>query len=64
MTSKEYLESQFRKLKNTKYGFHIKISDGEGNETNRMELSPNRAKEILHIIQKRFDIINDPKFFN
>lgn len=50
-TSYDYLKNQFKKLKKTKYGFHIKISDGVGNSTNRMELTPNRAKEILKILQ-------------
>ncbi len=54
MTSKEYLKTQFKKLKKTKYGFSLKIFDGEGNETNQMELTPNRAKEIIEIL-KDFD---------
>jgi len=53
MTSEEYLRNQFDKLKQTKYGFSVTISDGEGNYTNRMELTPNRAKEILKILQER-----------
>ena len=34
MTSEEYLRNQFDKLKQTKYGFSVTISDGEGNYTN------------------------------
>jgi hypothetical protein len=51
MTSKEYLINQFNKLQKTKYGFSIKIFDGNGNATNQMELTPNRAKEILEVIK-------------
>ena len=47
----KYLYDQFKKLKKTKYGFHIKISDGVGNSTNRMELTPNRAKDISKILE-------------
>ncbi len=54
MTSKEYLKAQFKKLKKTKYGFSLKIFDAEGNATNQMELTPNRAKEIIEIL-KDFD---------
>ena len=53
MTSEEYLRRQFYKLKNTKYGFSVKIFDGEGNHTNQMELTPNRAIEILRILNER-----------
>ena len=51
MTSEEYLKHQFKKLQKTKYGFSIKIFDGNGNATNQMELTPNRAKEILKLLQ-------------
>jgi len=51
MTSKEYLINQFKKLQKTKYGFSIKIFDGNGNATNQIELTPNRAKEILEFIE-------------
>tara|TARA_Y100001973_G_C5195500_1_gene333974 strand:- start:186 stop:365 length:180 start_codon:yes stop_codon:yes gene_type:complete len=53
MTSEEYLKKQFDRLKNTKYGFSVKIWDGEGNHTNQMELTPNRASQILKILQER-----------
>ena len=39
--------------KNTKYGFSIKIFDGEGNHTHCMELTPNRAKDILKILKEK-----------
>ena len=47
----KYLYDQFKKLKKTEYGFKIKISDGEGNSTNTMDLTPNRAKDILKILE-------------
>ena len=53
MTSEEYLRNQFDKLKQTKFGFAVTISDGEGNYTNRMELTPNRAREILKILEEK-----------
>ena len=53
MTSQEYLRRQFYRLKNTKYGFSVIIYDGEGNHTNQMELTPNRAVEILTILNER-----------
>ena len=53
MTSEEYLRNQFDKLKQTEFGFSIKIFDGEGNYTNQMELTPNRAKEILKILEEK-----------
>ena len=56
MTDQEYLESQFKKLVNSTYGFSIKISDGEGNSTNRMELTPNRAKHILEWLNKNWSV--------
>ena len=40
MTSKQYLNNQF---------------DGVGNETNRMELTPNRAREIIDILESKAD---------
>ena len=49
----QYVRSEFDKLKNTKYGFSVKIFDGEGNHTHCMELTPNRAKEILKILNER-----------
>ena len=53
MTSEEYLRNQFDKLNKTKFGFSIKIFDGEGNYTNQMELTPNRAREILKILEEK-----------
>jgi len=53
MDSKEYIETQFQRLKTTKYGFSVKIFDGDGNATNQMELTPNRAREILEVLEKR-----------
>jgi REP element-mobilizing transposase RayT len=49
----QYVRSEFDKLKNTKYGFSVKIFDGEGNHTHCMELTPNRAKDILKILNER-----------
>ena len=49
----QYLKGEFDKLKNTKYGFSIKIFDGEGNHTHCMELTPNRAKDILKILKEK-----------
>lgn len=53
MNSKQYLQEQFKKLNSTKYGFSIKIFDGSGNSTNQMELTPNRAIELLEILKQR-----------
>ena len=53
MTSEEYLRKQFDKLEQTKFGFSIKIFDGKGRFTNQMELTPNRAKEILKILEEK-----------
>ncbi len=55
MTSKQYLNNQFKRLQKTQYGFSIKIFDGVGNETNRMELTPNRAREIIDILESKAD---------
>jgi len=52
----DYLKGQFEKLKTTKYGFSIKIFDGEGNSTNQMELTPNRADEIKEILKKHIQV--------
>ena len=49
----QYVRSQFEKLKSTKYGFHIKIVDGENNSTNYMELTPQKTKLILKILNER-----------
>jgi hypothetical protein len=49
ITSEKYLYDQFKKLQTTKYGFSIKIFDGVGNETNQMELTPNRLKDLLKL---------------
>jgi len=48
-----YVRDQFKKLKTTKYGFNIKIVDGENNSTNYMELTPDRVKDILKILVER-----------
>ena len=48
----DYLKEQFEKLKTTKYGFSIKIFDGEGNSTNHLELTPNRIDELKKIFDK------------
>jgi hypothetical protein len=53
MNSKQYLQEQFKKLKPSKYGFNIKIFDGLGNSTNQMELTPNRAIELLEILKQQ-----------
>ena len=53
MNSKQYLEDQFKKLINTKYGFSIKIFDSSGNSTNQMELTPNRAIELLEVLKQK-----------
>jgi hypothetical protein len=54
--SSDYLQGQFEKLKTTKYGFSIKIFDGEGNSTNQMELTPNRTDEIKEILKKHIQV--------
>ena len=54
--SADYLQGQFKKLKTTKYGFSIKIFDGEGNSTNQMELTPNRTDEIKEILKKHIQV--------
>jgi hypothetical protein len=50
-TPEKYLTDQFKKLQSTKYGFSIKIFDGVGNETNQMELTPNRLKDLLKLFK-------------
>ncbi len=57
ITPEQYLTDQFKKLQSTKYGFSIKIFDGYGNETNQMELTPNRLKDLLTLL-KTFDETN------
>jgi|TARA_R100000479_G_scaffold5577_1_gene2526 radical SAM superfamily enzyme YgiQ (UPF0313 family) len=57
MTSEEYLKNEFKKLQKTKFGFSVKIFDGNGNATNQMELTPNRAKEILKLLQANQELI-------
>ena len=49
----QYVRSQFEKLKTTKYGFNIKIVDGENNSTLWMELTPQKAELILKILKER-----------
>ncbi len=56
MTDKEYLENQFKKLVNGTYGFKIQISDGEGNKTNHMDLTPNRTKQISEWLEKNWSV--------
>jgi hypothetical protein len=53
---KEYVTREFKKLTNTKYGFSIKIFDAEGNATNQMELTPNRARHILEWLEKDWSL--------
>jgi hypothetical protein len=49
----QYVREEFKKLKTTKYGFNIKIVDGENNSTNYMELTPQKAELILKILKER-----------
>ena len=39
MSDKQYQTNQLNRLKNSKYGFNIVISDYEGNTTNNMRLT-------------------------
>ena len=39
MSEKQYETNQLNRLKNSKYGFNIIISDYEGNSTNNMRLT-------------------------
>jgi len=48
-----YVRDQFKKLKTTKYGFNIKIVDGENNSTLWMELTPQKAELILKILKEK-----------
>ena len=48
----DYVRQQFKKLVNTIYGFGIVISDGNGNRTNRMELTPQKAELIIKILKE------------
>ena len=48
----DYVRQQFEKLDNTIYGFGIVISDGNGNRTNRMELTPQKAELIIKILKE------------
>jgi hypothetical protein len=50
------LKAQFEKLKTTKYGFSIKIFDGEGNSTNQMELTTNRTNELKEILENHIQV--------
>jgi len=50
-TPEQYLTDQFKKLYKSKYGFSVKIFDGYGNETNQMELTPNRLKDLLKLFK-------------
>tara|TARA_R100001510_G_scaffold28312_1_gene25027 strand:- start:337 stop:513 length:177 start_codon:yes stop_codon:yes gene_type:complete len=58
MTDELYLRRQFSRLKNTEYGFSIKIFDGEGNHTNNMQLDLDRAIEIVKILNERLEQCN------
>ena len=48
-----YVREQFKKLKSTKYGFNIKIVDGENNSTNYMELTPQKVELISKILKEK-----------
>ena len=48
-----YIREQFKKLQETDFGFSIKIFDGVGNSTNHMELTPQKAKLILKILNEK-----------
>lgn len=48
----DYIRQQFKKLDNTIYGFGIVISDSNGNRTNRMELTPQKAELIIKILKE------------
>tara|TARA_R100000808_G_scaffold22639_1_gene49365 strand:+ start:632 stop:805 length:174 start_codon:yes stop_codon:yes gene_type:complete len=48
-----YVREQFKRLKETDYGFSVKIFDGLGNTTNTMELTPQKAKLILKILKEK-----------
>ena len=48
-----YVREQFKKLQETNFGFSIKIFDGLGNTTNQMELTPQKAKLILKILNEK-----------
>ena len=47
------IREQFKKLKSTKYGFNIKIVDGENNSTNYMELTPQKVELISKILKEK-----------
>ena len=49
----QYVREEFKKLKTTKYGFNIKIVDGENNSTLWMELTPQKAELMLKILNER-----------
>ena len=49
----DYVRQQFKKLDNTIYGFGIVISDGNGNKTNTMKLTPQRAELIIKILKEK-----------
>jgi len=48
-----YVREQFKRLTETKYGFSVKIFDGNGNSTHQMELTPQKAQLILKILNER-----------
>ena len=48
-----YVRDQFQRLNDTKYGLSVKIFDAVGNKTNQMELTPQKAKLILKILNEK-----------
>tara|TARA_B100001059_G_scaffold30493_1_gene24689 strand:+ start:1423 stop:1602 length:180 start_codon:yes stop_codon:yes gene_type:complete len=48
-----YVREQFKRLNDTKYGLSVKIFDAVGNKTNQMELTPQKAKLILKILNEK-----------
>ena len=48
-----YVREQFKRLTETDYGFSVKIFDGNGNTTNQMDLTPQKAELILKILNER-----------
>ena len=47
-----YVRQQFNKLQKTDFGYSVKIFDGNGNTTNQMELTPQKAELILKILKE------------
>ena len=46
-----YVRQQFNKLQKTNFCYSVKIFDGNGNTTNQMELTPQKAELILKILK-------------